>query len=282
MAHPVAPYQREDLFLHDYELYSIPGLPNLFRGPAPPQIESANNIAFFGTAHTFGSLCRFPFPSMLASMLDSFALNLAAPGASPDWYLRQQRALDLANSAKLLVMQVLPARNSPNRLLTNEPSLTGVRLRDGVENNAKHAFEVYKTVLQLPRTEIDELVEETRANYVASMLKLAEKIRVPKVLLYFSNASPDRTPKYDNVQNFFGGFPQLVNRACVDRMAPAFDAYVEVVSSAGFPAPFISRFTGEVITVMRPDGEHKNNGYYPSQAMHVLAAQKLYDGIKKT
>jgi hypothetical protein len=272
-------YQTQDFDICDYELYSLPGIPQLLRGPRPNNLSGSTKfIAFLGAAQTFGTLCRYPFPNLLSSMLGVQSLNLGLGGAGPRKFLHLPAAIERVNRARCCVIQVMSGRTADNSLMTNPPGGSMFRWRnESSEVPLRHSELLYQELIaQKSPPELAEIVRETRDSWVKESLQLAEKIAVPKILLWLSTREPDYQSSYSTVVGLFGAFPQLVDGPTLARITGYFDRVAMSVSRAGLPAPLLNRFTGGVGQVQRDRHLMQRNGYYPSQEMHMRAALALY------
>ena len=148
------------------------------------------------------------------------------------------------------------------------------RIADGAEIGCDDAFA--QILAENDIQTVKAIVEETRDNWVKSYERLLSKIPVPTVLLWFSTRTPDYEQGYGDVYELFGSFPQLINRATLDRVRDRCDRYVELASQRGMPHKLISRFSGEPVTVRDPwAGEWTEDWYYGSPEMHDDAANLL-------
>jgi hypothetical protein len=273
-------YQARDLKFFDYELYRLPRTRELLRGPRPADFGNLGRmVSFVGSAHTFGVLCRYPFPTLLGSMLGRDVLNLGLGGAGPSSFLlpARRKLLERINRTQVCVVQVMSARGGENRLLANPVGGHKLRYRtDAADATLRPADELYAEILRdRDAAEVLDVVEETRRNWVESYQALAAEIRVPKILLWFSTRSPEYDFSTSNVHRLFGGFPQLVNAEMLASAAQAFDRLAIATSNEGMPVRLWNRFTGEPARAARGDVAMTSNNYYPSQHMHIRAAQVL-------
>ena len=98
-------------------------------------------------------------------------------------------------------------------------------------------------------------------------------------MLWLSVRPPEYSASLDNVHDFFGDFPQLVNREMVELIRTGADGYIECVSSEGLPQKLYNRHTGKPTAIRKRQdlgGTRKAfNDYYPSPEMHMLAAKML-------
>jgi hypothetical protein len=280
-------YQAWDEGAFDYDLYPFGDL--ALRGPRPRGARPS--IAFIGAAQTFGRLCHAPFPNLVAAALDVDALNFGVGGKGPEFFLRRDDILGAANRAELVVVQVLSGRSVSNAAFqAADGGRDGVRLPDGRPMSAE---DVYDDLLRgRDRRGRDAhfmaaLVEETRRTYASQMIGLLQAIERPKILLWFSVRSPERpagrldlsphalvglvkragralgvVPPFEGL---LGAFPQLVDRATLERVRPHADRYVECVGRAGLPQAM--RRAGRRVIPW--------NNYYPSPEMHRAAADAL-------
>ncbi|GAG55438.1 unnamed protein product, partial [marine sediment metagenome] len=155
------------------------------------------------------------------------------------------------------------------------------KLKNGQVTHSQQAW--YKFIKTHSKEEVIELVNETKENWINSYKTLLDKIKVPKILLWFSTRDLDwdyqiSTDYYKFSNKFFGPFPQLVNREMADEIKPLCDFYTESVSNKGFPQKLINLDgSRSKISVNKPGF----NTYYPSPEMHEDASIKLNKVIKK-
>lgn len=273
-------YQTHDFELCDYELYRLPGIRPMLRGPGPPNLSNLERMmSFLGAAQTFGVMCRHPFPALVGSMLGREVLNLGIGGAGPRSFLAPARRqiLDYVNRSQVCVVQVMSARGEDNRLLVNPAGGRRIRFRtDTVGARRRTPEELYAEIIRNhDSATVLQLVNETRANWIESYRALAAEIHPPKILLWISTRPPEYDLSPSSVPGLFGGFPQMVNAEMLASIAPWFDRVAVVSSNEGMPAPLWSRFTGLPILIKRGDVTFTSNNYYPSQQLHMRAAQAL-------
>lgn len=285
-------YQDWDIDIIDYDMYTLQNLD--LRGP---QLSQSDYIAYLGAAQTFGRYCHEPFPTLLGQQLHLGTLNLGSGGKGPQYYLQNPQALDLINSAKLAVVQVMSGRSVSNSVFeSTRGGRSGIRRRNGKKTTSNIIF--YELVSGQDERGLDpaflqQLVAETRENYVAAMVELLEKIQVPTILLWFSVRSPDYQEIYPavlprrinrwlerlsngklglwrrqhetRVDKFLGDFPHLVNQTMVEQLQPYCDRYVEYMGQTGLPQP-LKTYEGKALAP---------NIYYPSPEMHREVYGKL-------
>jgi Domain of unknown function (DUF6473) len=269
-------YQVYDAQFVDYELYGIPGIRGVFRGPPAKGDEY---VACVGAAQTFGRFVQTPYPRLIAKALGTDALNLGRGGAGPSFPLSNPRLLVLINSARVAIVQVFSGRSQSNSLFkTVNHGMIGVNLANGQEISA-NGF--YAWLLEQGEELSRKIVSETRANYVVAMTELLDAITAPKILLWFSV----RTPEYLEqlrlpLHRLWGEFPQLVNREMINEIKTHCDQYVECISRRGLPQS-LRRLSDhpdglkDFSSPLSKAGEKTENHYYPSPEMHEDAAALL-------
>jgi hypothetical protein len=210
-------------------------------------------------------------------MLGVESLNFGLGGAGPRKFLQLAAVTEYVNRARCCVVQVMSGRSAENSLMTNPPGGSMFRWQsDPPEVPLRHSELLYQELIERKSaTELAEIVRESRDCWVEAFLRLAERVEVPKILLWLSVRQPDYQISYAKVAGLFGEFPQLVDGPTLARIAGSFDHVVMSVSRAGLPAPLLNRFTGGAGLVQRDRNVMRQNGYYPSQEMHMLAASAL-------
>lgn len=271
-------YQKRDYEVIDYKLWLMDGIARPLRGPKPEKLREKNYFSSIGGAQTFGCYTEKPYPELLSEILGIEALNMGNAGAGPSFYLRQPKYIELINRSKFVIVQVMSGRSESNRIFN---SIGGRgRLKRKSDGEVLMAERAYRWLLEKnSREKIDEILDQTRNNYVNNMKSLLSAIGVSRILFWFSERVPDYELVYDDVRGFFGKYPQLVNDKMIEELKPFADYYVESVSSAGMPQKLINRFNGEIPRVSKTHNKEpeirKYNTYYPSPEMHKIATSKL-------
>lgn len=283
-----ANYFFESNHIADYDLYTIPGVDYVLRGPQWPLHASTPSISFLGAAQTFGAFCKYPFPNLLGEMCSARVLNLGKGGVGPGYYLEQPKVIEYVNTTRCCIVQVMSARSSiENSYMKSVNGGASVEIRKGAMAGqtmlGHHAFP--KLYEELPHAEFFDLITETREAHVAQMIRLSRQIKVPKVLLYVGRNEPlldepmgDETPLAD----VFGVHPHMITKGMIESLRPHFDQTVIVHGSEGFDERLMNRFTGEFVTVKRSETYTvKTHNAYISPALHVKAAQELYPRVSR-
>jgi hypothetical protein len=273
-------YQATDRHIVDYELYELPGVPAMFRGPP---VHGEGYVACIGAAQTFGRFASKPFPQLMSQALGVETLNLGRGGAGPAFFLGNPALTKFINAASIVVVQVLSGRSQSNTLFrSGSPARLGVNLHDGREMSAD---EFYTWLMDQDPALAQRIIDETRTSYTAAMSDLLDAIGPPTILFWFSVRSPDFTETLElPLGRLWGAFPQFVNRATVAHLRAHSDVYVECISSRGLPQPLFDR-DGNPTSFQAPGSSSgvgkTHNTYYPSPQMHEEAATLLVDACRK-
>jgi hypothetical protein len=275
-------YQEPHNEIIDYELYQLPTGHHI-RGPEPESLSPGEYFTCVGAAQTFGCFCEKPYPALLSDELGLSPLNLGFAGAGPRFFLNHQSLLRYINRGRFAIVQVMSARSEDSSCFDSRGLEYLTRRSDGARLGAEPA---YRTLMETESQErVEEVVAETRANWVESYRRLLGLIKVPTILLWFSTRSPDYQENYVDVWGVFGKFPQMVNRSMVEQIKPLCDEYVECISSRGLPQPLVSRFTGEAVSIVHREDLGTKwdafNPYYPSPEMHADAFDALVESCRR-
>lgn len=275
-------YQTEAKHVVDYELFSLDGCSEEFRGPKL-DLRDDEYVCFLGAAQTFGTFARYPFPTILLERLPYPILNLGIGGAGPYTFAENSFLLDKANKSNLVVIQVMSGRSAGNSLYETLDGTSALR-PIGSSKPWVLAEDVWKDLHNRLRPgSIQALIEETRACYLEGMLRLFKLIKPPKILLWISKRRPADYPR-TLVQEFeatLNTFPHFINQDIIDTMASKVSAYVEVVSSRGMPQLLSEKGTGRIAYIDRKNGQRFCwQDSYPSPEMHEDIANALHPVLK--
>lgn len=276
-------YQDRDYEIIDYQLYNInEEIKRPIRGPKLDELIKGEYIVCVGAAQTFGCYAEEPYPYLLQKELQVPVLNLGVAGAGPSFF-HKKAWLELINNARFAIVQVMSGRSVSNSAFTSKGGEMLTRVSD---NMTLGAAPCWKQAIETDTiSQIKTLVYETRNNWVDDTIKLLNKIKVPKISLWFSERYPAYEEDYTDVLRLFGKYPQFVNDKMVEGIKPFSDYYIESISSKGIPQVLYSRFTGKEVSIsMRKDlgaRKKKKNNYYPSPEMHMHAYDNLVELCKK-
>jgi hypothetical protein len=265
-------YADEDDRILDYDYYeAAPG--RWFRGPEP---EPGRRVAFLGAASTFGRFVERPYASLVCEALDMRPLNLGYGGARAPFYYDDHKLLELINGAECAVIECFSARGTGTRWVETRDHISAfLRLRG---SGAEFAFAdrfFARLLTQWSERDLLRLRAEIQDAYVAEMRQLFELIEVPKLLLWFSQRSPQLPQGLSSVSEFMGAFPHFVNPSMVEELAQEVDELVEVVTDAGIPNPLVASEDGAPVPIFKNQAQPAENRYYPSPEMHAVAADAL-------
>lgn len=287
-------YQQQDFPLFDYGMVQSKGV--WHRGPLT--VASKAQAIAIGSAHTFGRFSAHAYCDLLRTKYDFNVLNFGFEGAAPASFLVPEK-LEVINSHPLVIVQVLSGRSVTNSFFQCRDGSRLKILKDGLKADTEKTRKVFsranqvklalgdkiKTGGYLPAKEAwncvlaqmgadftENLVRETRGIWVAEMRRLLAAIRGKKVLLWFSVRAPEYDLGFDSVESVFGEFPQLVNREMLTELMGSVDDYIEVVNSEGYPVTLPPPPPG---SASLPAYRHGNSRRYPSEAMHMAAADAI-------
>lgn len=282
-------YQVTDWQVADYQLYCLDealldrqtNTPILLRGPKPESLNKGDYFVCIGAAQTFGRFCEKPYPILLQNRLEISALNISRGGAGPSFFSKDnEKLLEYCNNSQFVIIQVLSGRSESNSLFESKGLGTYINRSDGTSIGCDEAFK--ELIANYDTTRVQEIVTETRANWIEHYRELLDHIHVPKILFWFSTRKPNYTERYNDVYKLFGEYPQLINFAMVDQIKAHSNQYVQCTSRRGLSHLLINRFTGQPTTVEDKwgGGIWERNWYYPSPEMHIDAANQLEDACR--
>lgn len=241
-------------------------------------------IACVGSAATFGRLVARPFPALLAERLGMPVLNLGVGGARPGIFLEEESLAELIRGAACVVIEAMSARGYatdlfvPNHDFTNMGRPPWPEPATADTSTSWFVDTVYaRALLDRDTARLEAARMICRAAYVTDMKRLAALAPRRGVLFYFSQRPPEFTPTLPaaGFEAWAGTFPHHVDRRLLDLLAPLFADVVTVASTAGSPEPIHDRETGAPLTLFPDMPRPHENFYYPSAAMHALAAEAL-------
>lgn len=254
------------------------------RNPAAVYETRHPYVACVGSAATFGRLVARPFPSLLADRLDMPVINLGIGGARPGIFLEDDALLRLIRGAACVVIEAMSARGYATELFVPNHDYTNMGRPPTQEpdTTGNTGSEFVDTVYRRPLLHRDTVRLEAarmicRAAYVRDMKRLAALAAGRSVLLYFSRRPPGFTPQPQAIafESWAGPFPHHVDGRLLDLLAPLFTDMVSVCSTAGSPEPIYDRVTGVPLPLFPGMPQPHENFYYPSSAMHAIAADSL-------
>ncbi len=267
-------YQELDQGRFDYGLVREAG--RWLRGPACDLARPY--LAVVGGAETFGRFVDRPYPQRLAERLSLGCLNLGLPGMGPTAFADPQ-LLRLLHGAALVVVSCLSGRSAHNDRFDNRPrgGLFGKDLHDGRERRFEDF--VADLVRQRDADEVRRVIAVTRRNFTGGMLRLGRALGGRAVLLWFSQRTPPVDTDWSSPASILGRFPQLVDRSMLLAMQRAYADCVHAVGTQGLPQRLWT-CQSPMLGARLSDGTLWND-YYPSQAMHDLAAEALLPACRR-
>ena len=272
--------------LFEYNTYRFGRSRQIFRGPQPDL--RGKFLSFIGSASTFGRYSESPFPDQLAEYFGMTGLNLGTDGAGPGFFLADPEVRRAAAEAEVCIVQVMSAAAISNRMFTVRPR-RNIRLHNvsdlmmGIYPEVDfERFAFTKPMLRYLH-ELDDqrfklIANEMKNAWIGRMQTLLSTIETKTLLFYLSERDPDDvSPPSGDITDM--KYPQFVDRAMLDAVKPAADAYVECITSAGMPQDL--RVDGHAV-LFRPSGEPINeNSEFASPEMHTAAAEALMPEIER-
>jgi hypothetical protein len=165
-------YQAEANHILDYQLWRLDESDEFFRGPQMV-LRPRKFVAYIGAAQTFGTFCRFPFPSIVGERIGFATANLGIGGAGAGRFIHDRWLMSLINDAGVAVIQVMSGRSAPNSRYENLQGTSSLRPRGQPNAPWVWAESVWKELFtRLGPAELLTLIEETRANWLAEMRSL--------------------------------------------------------------------------------------------------------------
>ena len=270
------PYQLRDLDIVDYKLYPLKDKVRdkvfILRGPKPPKLETNSYFSCLGAAYTFGCYTPKPYPLLLAQKLELPCLNLGIAGAGATLYIQQENSLliELANQSRFVIVLVMSGRSHPSSICM--PPKVGSLTAPAIGKQ-------YNKLFNEDKSAFEKIVREMRSNFVEHYISLANKLTIPKILLYFSTRKPNYEDNFNkNYKTANMGFPHFINKSTIKKIIPYFNDYVECISAKNFPQKLINRWTDEPIN--ESEGQPYNK-YYASPQMHKDAQKILLPVCQK-
>lgn len=285
-------YQKRDFDFFNYDLYTLidPETKKRFvlRGPSSPTLQKDCYFSSIGPAFTYGCYTHKPYTKLISDEFNFPAINLGVQGAGASHYTNPDNKLllEIINNSKFAIVAVMSGRSISNSLFEVSPE-SQEKLRLIGENNYQPAHKLYELLLENYETDfIQKIIEETRKNFVQEYIELLTRIKVPKILLWFSKRTPEYQEKYDGkVWDLLGMFPHLVNRSMINSIQEYCDEYVECVTKIGTPQILFDRFSGQVGSVNKNSdygySSSNYNMYYASPEMHIDATNALIKSCTK-
>jgi hypothetical protein len=279
-------YAKADYEVIDYQMWKFNDMYYHLRGPRPENLEPGSYVVCLGAAQTFGRFTPNPYPKLLEMSLGVPVLNLGFAGVGIEFYLNS-KLLQLINNAALVVVQATSGRSLSTSVFDCPDGGGTLSRRNGGENEKPiFALEAWRSWMaeieeqnggrnDISKQVILELVNESRAIWVAQMIQLREAIKPKCIFFWFSKRSPKYEIHFGAPELVFGEFPQLIDEGCFKAADQIFDGTAICVTDRGSPQPLISRFTGRP-HILNPAFKHPtSNAYYPSPEMHEDAASAL-------
>ena len=205
-----------------------------FRGPK--RSLDGSYVAVLGGSETFGRFVARPYPALLEERIGARVVNFGLAHAGLTALHDEAELHDLASRSRLTVIQLPGAQNMSNRLYAVHPrrndrflweSAILERLYPEVDfTEVAFTGHLLKSLEARSAERFGQVVDELRLAWVSRMQSLLESISGDKLLLWLSTRRPEDASRRADCAE-----PMFVDRAMLDRLAPAHAGLVEVVAS---------------------------------------------------
>ncbi|MCD1626811.1 DUF6473 family protein [Seohaeicola saemankumensis] len=214
-----------------------------FRGPRRSLI--GDYALFLGGSETFGRFIEKPFPALLEAETGITCVNFGWQNAGVDVFLNDPTVVDVAEKARVTVVQVMGAQNMSNRFYTvhsrrndrflNASGLMKQMFRD--VDFTEYAFNrhLLSSLRQLAPERYLMIRDELKSAWLSGMRHLLQAIGGRTILLWFSDHTPDRDKGLALVERArgedLGQDPLFIDRSMLETLRPLVTALVEVTAS---------------------------------------------------
>lgn len=285
----VLDYSARDHELVEYSFYQHPAMPHVsLRGPAVDVDTRSDFFSCLGAAQTVGVYSDTPYPKLLAQRFGVDAWNIGVGGATPAFYLKNEKLIDYANKGKFVILQVMSARSEPNERFESTKQ-AGV-LFDRIHGDKVFDFQAWGRIKEEEPEKTEIYITQCRANWEKHFAELVAKIKVPIVHLWFSTKDPDApfNMAEGSILGYPDDFPQFISRENLSYLDNKNGPLVVCRSDRNFHFALRSRFTGKLVEVDYGAGikggssrTETHNEYYPSQQMQWDTAELLADELER-
>lgn len=216
-----------------------------FRGPRR-RLEGSYAL-FLGGSETYGRFIAQPFPALVEAETDMRCVNFGLQNAGVDAFLNDATVMEVAEKARVTVVQVMGAQNMSNRFYAVHPrrndrflnasGLMKQLFRDVDFTEFTFNRHMLSTIRSLSPDRYQMIREELQEAWMARMRHLLQGINGRTVLLWFGAHPPEAgdvggawgdATRSDGL----GSDPLFIDRAMIEVMRPLVTEVVEVTASA--------------------------------------------------
>ncbi|GHE06585.1 hypothetical protein U879_08735 [Defluviimonas sp. 20V17] len=207
----------------------------VFRGPK--RKLDGKFCAVLGGNATYGRFIERPFPAMVEEAAGLKMVNFGCMNAGVDVYLNDPGIVDLCDSARVTVVQVMGAHNMTNRFYAVHPrrndrflrasSLLKTIYREVDFTEFHFTRHMLRALQELSPERFEVVADELKAAWVARMRLLLRRITGKTVLLWVA----DHAPGAGAAPLSLDREPLLVDRDMLDAVSTHATEYVEAISS---------------------------------------------------
>jgi hypothetical protein len=215
-----------------------------FRGPRR-RLEG-DYALFLGGSETYGRFIAQPFPALVEAETEMRCVNFGLQNAGVDAFLNDATVMEVAEKARVTVVQVMGAQNMSNRFYAVHPrrndrflnasGLMKQLFRDVDFTEFAFNRHMLSTIRSLSSDRYQMIREELQEAWMARMRHLLQGINGRTVLLWFAAHPPEtgdagRTMGNATRSDELGSDPLFIDRSLIEAMRPLVTEVVEVTAS---------------------------------------------------
>lgn len=217
----------------------------LFRGPRR-RLEGEYAL-FLGGTETYGRFIEQPFPALVEAATGIRCVNFGLQNAGVDAFLHDPTVMEVAERARVTVVQVMGAQNMSNRFYAVHPrrndrflnasGLMKQLFRDVDFTEFSFNRHMLSTIRRISPDRYMMIREELREAWMARMRHLLQGIGGRTILLWFADHAPegaehDRHRLGPDPSDGLGGDPLFIDRTMIEALRPLVTDVVELCASA--------------------------------------------------
>lgn len=278
---PAISYFERDKDVIAYPQMSVPGLKMRLRGVFDEEaFNSGNYFTALGAAQTMGRFVEKPYCEILSEQFGLWGMNLGR-GAAGAGNFAGDGVVSTINRGKFCIVQVMSGRSTKNVFFNPRTGRNVFGIEKAQPGVSGFTEQVLSHVLKQNDPEfLDLFLQQVRAAWVKENERLAARITVPTVFLWFA----DREPAYQatlskGIRGISESFPQMIDDTALEAASQAFDYTAICTSQRGRPHRILKDGKPVMIQIGTKILDH--NHYYPSPEMHEDAAAAIAPAIEK-
>jgi hypothetical protein len=217
-----------------------------FRGPR--RRLAGDYALFLGGTETYGRFIAHPYPALTEAATGMTCVNFGLQNAGVDAFLNDPAVIEVAQGARVTVVQLMGAQNMSNRFYAVHPRRNDRFLKaSGLMRQffrdvdfTEFAFNrhMLSTIHDLSPDRYQMIREELRDAWMARMRHLLRAIGGRTILLWFAGHHPPEGGDTGGAplpgasrSDALGGDPLFIDRSMIEAIRPFATAFVEVTAS---------------------------------------------------